>query len=63
MKKMGITVKELQDTKDGGITDINIAISIIGYAMTYQDETILHKIKPSLVREALLKYVEQLEIT
>ena len=54
---MGITVNELKETKEGGITDLKIAVNLIDYAMTYQDDKILLKIEPSLVREALLKYV------
>ena len=54
---MGITVKDLKETKEGGITDLKIAVNLIDYAMTYQDDVILLKIEPSLVRTALIAYV------
>ena len=52
-----MTVKELREAKEGSITNLNIAINLIEYAITYKDNKILLKIEPSLVREALLKYV------
>jgi len=62
-KKLGMTVKELQEAKEGSITDLGIAINLIDYALTYQDDKILLKIYPLLVGEALIEYVKQMEIT
>jgi hypothetical protein len=59
---MGISSSELRKTKEGGITDLNIAVNIISFAMTYQDDAILLKINPVLVREALIRYVNELPV-
>lgn len=61
MANMGITVKDLNETKEGGITDLKIAMNIIRYAIKYEDDKILLKIEPSLVRTALIEYVSTLK--
>lgn len=55
---LGITYKELRATPKGGITDLEIAVKIIEYAIKLDDAQIVLKIKPNLVRTALLKYLE-----
>lgn len=59
MRKLGITSGELRKTPEGGIEDLNIAINLIRYAFTYDDSEIIKKIKPELVREALIEYFER----
>ena len=58
MGKLGITVGELRNTKEGGITDLKIATNLVRYAIRYDDDRVILKIKPSLVREALIKHIQ-----
>lgn len=55
---LGITVKELRNTKKGEINDITIATNIIGYSLTYTDEEIVDKISSKVFKEAFINYLK-----
>jgi len=57
MGRLGITVNELRDAKEGSIDNPDIARRLVRYAIKFNDSSVILKIKPELVRDALINHI------
>lgn len=57
-----MTNNELRDAPEDSISDLGMAMFIIGYALTYNDDQLIKKIDSRILKESLVKYIKEMEI-